>query len=86
MLKVTGATLLAALAMTGQALAADAPAEIKLGTLYASAGRYASISMPVYSALKLWVDQKNSEGGAYIKAFDKKIPIKLISYDDQSNT
>lgn len=86
MLKLTGATLLAALAITSQARAADAPAEIKLGTLYASAGRYASISMPVYSALKLWVDQKNTEGGVYVKAFDKKIPIKLISYDDQSNT
>jgi branched-chain amino acid transport system substrate-binding protein len=86
MLKLTGATLLAALAVTGQARAADAPAEIKLGTLYASAGRYASISMPVYNGLKLWVDQKNSDGGVYVKAFDKKIPIKLISYDDQSNT
>lgn len=86
MLKLTGAALLAGLAMSGQALAADAPAEIKIGTLYASAGRYASISMPVYSALKLWVDVKNSEGGVYVKAFDKKIPIKLVSYDDQSNT
>jgi branched-chain amino acid transport system substrate-binding protein len=86
MLKLTGATLLAALAIIGQARAADAPAEIKLGTLYASAGRYASISMPVYNGLKLWVDQKNSDGGVYVKAFDKKIPIKLISYDDQSNT
>jgi len=86
MLKLTGATLLAALALGGQAFAADAPAEIKIGTLYASAGRYASISMPVYSALKLWADQKNSEGGVYVKAFDKKIPVKLVSYDDQSNT
>ena len=67
-------------------MAADAPAEIKIGTLYASSGRYASISMPVYSALKLWVDQKNAEGGVYVKAFDKKIPIKLVAYDDQSNT
>jgi branched-chain amino acid transport system substrate-binding protein len=32
---------------TAAALAADAPAEIKLGTLYASSGRFASISMPV---------------------------------------
>jgi branched-chain amino acid transport system substrate-binding protein len=86
MLKLTGAALLAGLAIGGQAFAADAPAEIKIGTLYASAGRYASISMPVYSALKLWVDLKNSEGGVYVKAFDKKIPIKLFSYDDQSNT
>jgi branched-chain amino acid transport system substrate-binding protein len=68
------------------ARAAEAPAEIKLGTLYASSGRYASISMPVHLGLKLWVDQKNAEGGAFIKAFNKKIPLKLVVYDDQSNT
>jgi branched-chain amino acid transport system substrate-binding protein len=66
--------------------AADAPAEIKLGTLYASSGRYASISMAVHYGLKLWIDQKNAEGGVYVKAFDKKIPLKLVAYDDQSNT
>ena len=76
-----GATLSA-----GAARAADAPAEIRLGTLYASSGRYASISMPVHYGLKLWIDQKNAEGGVYVKGFDKKIPIKLIAYDDQSNT
>src|ERR1700743_3843051 len=86
MLKVTGAVLVAGLAVATQARAADAPAEIKIGTLYASSGRFASISMPVYSGLKLWVEQKNADGGVYVKAFDKKIPVKLVSYDDQSNT
>jgi branched-chain amino acid transport system substrate-binding protein len=78
------AALLASLTATAQA--GDAPAEIKLGTLYASAGRYASISLPVHYGLKLWIDQKNAEGGVYVKAFDKKIPLKLVAYDDQSNT
>jgi branched-chain amino acid transport system substrate-binding protein len=68
------------------AKAADAPAEIKLGTLYASSGRYASISLPVHNGLKLWIDQMNADGGAFVKAFNKKIPLKLIAYDDQSNT
>jgi branched-chain amino acid transport system substrate-binding protein len=65
---------------------AEAPAEIKLGTLYASSGRFASISMPVHYGLKLWIEQKNAEGGVFVKAFDKKIPLKLVAYDDQSNT
>jgi branched-chain amino acid transport system substrate-binding protein len=82
---------LAALLMAGSmpassALAADAPAEIKLGTLYASSGRFASISMPVHYGLKLWIDQKNADGGVFFKAFNKKIPLKLVAYDDQSNT
>jgi len=71
---------------TVSAQAADAPTEIKLGTLYASSGRYASISLPVHYGLKLWIDQMNAEGGAFVKAFNKKIPLKLVAYDDQSNT
>jgi branched-chain amino acid transport system substrate-binding protein len=71
---------------TAAVQAADAPTEIKLGTLYASSGRFASISMPVHYGLKLWIEQKNAEGGVYVKEFDKKIPLKLIAYDDQSNT
>jgi branched-chain amino acid transport system substrate-binding protein len=85
MLRVVGAAL-AGLLFAAQAYAADAPAEIKIGTLYASSGRYASISMPVYSGLKLWADLKNAEGGIFVKAFDKKIPVKLVAYDNQSNT
>ncbi len=73
--------------MTAPAVrAANAPAEIKLGTLYASTGRFASLSMPLHYGLKLWIDQKNADGGVYVKAFDKKIPLKLIAYDDQSST
>jgi branched-chain amino acid transport system substrate-binding protein len=73
-------------AFTCPAWSAEAPSEIKLGTLYASSGRYASISMPVHYGLKLWMDQKNAEGGVFVKAFNKKIPLKLVAYDDQSNT
>ena len=75
-----------ALAIATPALAADAPTEIKLGTLYASSGRFASISMPVHDGLKIWIAQKNAEGGVYVKAFNKKLPLKLVAYDDQSNT
>jgi branched-chain amino acid transport system substrate-binding protein len=83
-LPIFAALLVSATTLAAQA--GDAPAEIKLGTLYASSGRYASISMPVHYGLKLWIDQKNADGGVYVKAFDKKIPLKLITYDDQSST
>ncbi len=86
MLKRTIAALAVVFALVLPALAAEAPSEIRIGTLYASSGRFASISMPVHLALKLWTEQKNAEGGVYVKAFDKKIPIKLVAYDDQSNT
>jgi branched-chain amino acid transport system substrate-binding protein len=80
------AALVASLTAATPAFAGDAPAEITLGTLYASSGRFASISMPVHYGLKLWIEQKNAEGGVFVKAFNKKIPLKLIAYDDQSNT
>ena len=84
MLRVVVAALAGLFA--AQAYAADAPTEIKIGTLYASSGRFASISMPVYTSLKLWADLKNADGGVYVKAFDKKLPVKIVAYDDQSNT
>ena len=86
MLRQTLLAALSGLALVAPAMAADAPAEIKLGTLYASSGHYASISMPVHDGLKLWLEQKNAEGGVFVKAFNQKIPLKLVAYDDQSNT
>ena len=83
MLKITGAVLAAGLTFSAQVFAADAPAEIKIGTLYASSGRYASISMPVHSALKLWIDQKNADGGVYVKAFGKKVPTLDATPEDR---
>lgn len=73
-------------AFAGVAQAQTAPAEIKIGSLHASSGPFASISMPVYYSFKMWVDQTNAAGGVYVKPYNKKIPIKLISYDDQSST
>jgi branched-chain amino acid transport system substrate-binding protein len=73
-------------AISAGARAADAPKEIKIGTLYASSGNFAAISMPVHYGLKLWIDAMNAQGGVFVKPFNKKIPIKLVAYDDQSNT
>lgn len=64
----------------------NAPDEIKIGTLYAGSGGYASISLPVLSALKLWANDVNSQGGVFVKPYNKNIPVKLIAYDDQSST
>ncbi len=81
-----GLLALLPLALPGSARAQTPPAEIKIGHLHAGSGAYASISMPVYLGLKFWVDQTNAGGGAFVKAYGKKIPLKLISYDDQSST
>ncbi|MGA8180971.1 MAG: ABC transporter substrate-binding protein [Desulfobacterales bacterium] len=72
--------------MVEPAFAIRTPSVIKVGTLYASSGPFASSSMPEYNGLKFWVDQVNKDGGVYVKAFHKKIPLKLVAYDDQSAT
>ncbi len=86
MIRHTLLAALSSLALVTPAVAAEAPAEIKLGALYASSGRFASISMPVHDGMMLWLEQKNAEGGVFVKVFNRKIPLKLIAYDDQSNT
>ena len=67
------------------AMAADAPAEIKIGTLYAGSGPLASASVPLHAALEWWADGINKGGGILVKGFGKKIPVRLVSYDDQSS-
>ena len=67
------------------ARAQTAPDEIKIGTVYSSAGTYAAISMPVYSGEKLWVEQMNAQGGVLVKPWGKKVRVRLIAYDDQSS-
>ncbi len=39
----------------------------------------------VYDGFKLWIGQKNAEGGVFVKPYNRKVPIKLMSYDDQSS-
>ena len=72
-------------ALMTPAMAADAPAEIKIGSLYAGSGQMASASVPVHVALEMWVDGINKAGGVFVKGFGKKIPVRLIAYDDQSS-
>ena len=70
----------------GAAAAAADPSEITVGTLYASQGAFAVSSMPQYQGLQFWADQVNRNGGALVKAYGKKIPIKIVAYNDNSTT
>jgi branched-chain amino acid transport system substrate-binding protein len=82
---IKAAWLCAFAAVASPAMAADAPSEIKIGTLYAGSGQLASASVPLHVALEWWADGLNRQGGVFVKGFGKKIPVRLISYDDQSS-
>lgn len=75
-----------ALAATSIAHAAAPPATLTIGTLYASSGPFAVSSEGQYHGLQFWAAQVNKTGGVFVKAFDRKIPVKIIAYDDQSST
>ncbi len=74
------------LAGCGAGGAGGVPKEITVGTLYASQGAFAVSSMPQYQGLQFWADQVNKDGGAMIKAYNKKIPVKIVAYNDNSTT
>ncbi len=82
---------LAASALISAAVAsaqAAAPKAITIGDLYASSGPagLASVSMALHDGLMLWVNETNAAGGAYIGAYRKRIPLRVVAYDDQGNT
>lgn len=79
------AALLAA-GISAAGAAQPAPSAIEVGTLYASSGAFAAISMPAYQGLKLWARQVNADGGVFVKPYGKRIPVKLVAYDDLSST
>ncbi|HEY5339957.1 MAG TPA: ABC transporter substrate-binding protein [Candidatus Aquilonibacter sp.] len=83
---ILAAASLAATSFIHPARAATAPSEIRIGTLYASTGTFAVASQGQYDGLKYWAASVNKDGGIFVKAFDKKIPVKIVAYDDQSST
>ena len=64
---------------------AKAPTSISIGTLYSGSGAFATSSQPLLAGLKFWISQENSKGGPYVGAYKKRIPVKLVTYNDQSS-
>ena len=62
-----------------------APSQITVGTTYASSGSFAISSMAQYDGLKFWASDENAKGGVYVGAYKKRIPVKIVAYNDQSD-
>jgi len=62
-----------------------APADITIGTTYSGSGSYATSSIPELDGLKFWIAQENKKGGVYVGAYKKRIPVKLVAYNDLSS-
>ncbi len=86
---LSAAMLAGTLAGCGTSTSAAPPtkniSDITIGTLYAGSGAYATSSLPEYAGLKFWASQADKSGGVFVKALNKKVPIKIVAYNDQSS-
>ncbi|MEM2238147.1 MAG: amino acid ABC transporter substrate-binding protein [Candidatus Caldarchaeum sp.] len=64
----------------------QAPAEIRVGYSISLTGQYAATAKRQHDGVLLWADWVNRQGGLFVAEYNKKIPVKLIFYDDESNT
>ena len=61
-----------------------APEYIKIGYTLSLTGKHADAGKYYADAYKLAEKEINEKGGIYVKKYGKKIPVKLIGYDDES--
>jgi ABC-type branched-subunit amino acid transport system substrate-binding protein len=62
----------------------EAPGEIVIGATLPLSGRFTSMAGSFDRLCYSWAKLVNSQGGIYVKAYDKKLPVKFIIYDDKS--
>lgn len=75
-------TLTLFLAPSNRASAKDV---IKVGFSMSLTGRYAPNAAGQMEAYLLWEENVNKKGGLYIKDYGRRLPVKLVYYDDKSS-
>ena len=75
------------LAACGQAPGAQTPseAEIRIGDNASLTGMFSPFSIGATFGLRTAVDDINKEGGVYVKEYGRKLPVKLITVDNESD-
>src|SRR5215831_2437521 len=81
-----GAVVAGLLLLTGLSgsLAGEAPSEIRIGATLALSGRFTPMVGTFDRLCYSWAKLVNGRGGIYVKAYEKKLPVKFIIYDDKS--
>jgi len=64
---------------------AKGPEVIKVGVTVSASGKFSTEIGPFQRLFKAWVDEVNRRGGIYLKEYNRKLPLKLITYDDRSD-
>ncbi len=87
---VTIAIILACALLPGSnglraAAAPNAPSEIVIGAALPLTGEESRVGTYFKAAYELAVKEVNDAGGVYLKDYGKKVPIRLIVYDDKTD-
>jgi len=64
---------------------AEAPQAVRVGVTVSASGKFSTEVGPFQRLCQAWVDQVNRRGGIYLKEYNRKLPLKLITYDDRSD-
>jgi branched-chain amino acid transport system substrate-binding protein len=60
--------------------------EIIIGASRSLSGQHAFFEANAFGPLyKMWVDEVNAQGGIFVKELNKKLPVKMLVYDDKSD-
>jgi len=65
--------------------AADPPKTIKIGGVYSLTGADSSVGKQVETGYTMAIEDINKDGGVFVKAFNKKIPLELVALDMEAS-
>lgn len=77
--------LVGALIFSGCQAAPEAPQEIRIGTSAPMTGLFAGFGEGCTFGMQAAVDDINKQGGIYVKEYDKKLPVRLIISNNESD-
>jgi branched-chain amino acid transport system substrate-binding protein len=79
------AMLTALLALTTTTIGHAQKSEIVVGASFSMTGRFSTEAAEHLRAYQLFIEETNAAGGVMVKSVGKKLPIRLLQYDDQSD-
>jgi branched-chain amino acid transport system substrate-binding protein len=76
--------VLASVLLAGCAQQQAQPQDIKMGAVVSLTGAGSNVGKHMKQAAEMAVSEINAQGGVFVKAYNKKIPINLIVADDET--
>lgn len=65
---------------------AGAKSEIVIGYSISLTGRFSTEGSDTHRSYQFWAEETNKKGGIAVKGLGRKLPVKLVHYDDSSDT